>query len=101
MGDTKKLPSDFKMPEDFKMPSIDEIMKMVDSMKGLTDEHREKLREQFIKRAGFASPFPHGENGEAPAQGVDMIPPATTFELISMALYLIMVLTFLSTFGKL
>lgn len=39
-----------QMMKDFKMPSKEDIMKMVDSMSGLTEEHREKLREQLLKR---------------------------------------------------
>lgn len=90
---------DSKEAKDFKMPSMDELVKMVDKMKGLSEEQREKLREQFAKRAAFPDTF---ANGESPSQQVpDMIAPATAFEVISLVFYLIMVLSFISIFGKL
>lgn len=94
MGDAEKA----QMMKDFKMPSMDDLMKMVDSMSGVTEEHKEKLREHLIKRAAFGNPFPDGQN---PAEGVDMIPPATSFELITLTIYAIMLISFIAVFGKL
>lgn len=86
-----------EMMKDFKMPSMDELRKMVDSMRGLTEEQREKLREQLMKRADF--PGPSGD-GQTPAQAAGMIAPATSFEVISLIVYLIMVTGFIGLFGK-
>ncbi len=86
-----------QMMKDFKMPSMDELMKMVDSMKGVTEEHKEKLREQFIKRAAFENPF---SDGQIPVESLNAIPPATSFELITLTIYLIMLTSFLAVFGK-
>lgn len=93
MGDADKE----QMMKDFQMPSMDDLMKMVDSMGGMTEEHREKLREHFIKRASLGNQFSDGQN---PAEGIDMIPAATSFELISMAIYAIMLTSFIAVFGK-
>lgn len=94
MGDSDKE----RMVKDFKMPSMDDLMKMVDSMSGMTEEHKEKLREQFIKRASFDNPF---SDGQIPAENPDMIAPATSFELISFVIYMIMLTSFIAVFGKL
>lgn len=94
MGDAEKE----QMMKDFQMPSMDDLMKMLDSMSGVTEEHKEKLREHLIKRAAFGNPFSDGQN---PAEGVDMIPPATSFELITLAIYAIMLTSFIAVFGKL
>lgn len=89
MGDSDK---------DFKVPSMGDLMKMVDSMKGMTEEHKEKLREQLIKRASFDNPF---SEGQIPAENADAIAPATSFELITLIIYIIMLTSFIAVFGKL
>lgn len=83
-----------KMMKDFEMPSKEDLMKMVDSFKGITDEQREKLREQFLMRGDFQ------KRGDIPAQNVNAIDPATPFEVISLVLYLGMLLSFVCVFGK-
>lgn len=81
--------------KDFEMPSIDEIMKLVNSMDGVSEEHREKLRDHFLKRAGVQNPF----SGDILEQN-PTIPPPTPFEVISLIVYLIMLITFISVCGK-
>lgn len=95
MGDADKD----QMMKDFKMPSMDDLMKMVDSMSGMSEEHKEKLREHLIKRSAFGNPFPSG--GQIPSENAEMIPPATSFELITLVLYLTMLISFIAVFGKL
>lgn len=91
MGDGDKE----QMMKDFKMPSKEDIMKMLDSMSGMTDEHKEKLREHLLKRSSFDNPFSDGGNA------ADITPPATSFELITLAIYVIMLISFIAVFGKL
>lgn len=90
MSDTDKE----QMMKDFEMPSMQELMKMVNSMGGVSDEDREKIRDQLLKRAGYQNP------GDIPAENVDAFPPPTAFEVISLIVYLILVLSFISAFGK-
>lgn len=96
MSDADKV----QMPKDFKAPSMDEMMKMVDSMKGMTEEDREKIREQLLKRVAFQNPF---SDEQIPSESGDLIPPiaaATAFEIITLVIYLVMVTSFIAIFGK-
>lgn len=77
--------------DDF-VPSMDDLMKMINSMGGVSDEDREKIREQFLKRAGYENP------GYIPPD--NSIAPPNAFEVISLVVYLILVLSFISAFGK-
>lgn len=94
MGDADRE----QLMKDFKMPSMDEIKKLIDSMEGVTEEHKEMLRENIMKRAAFGNPFP---DEQTPAENLNMIPAATYFEVITLVIYLIMLTTFIAVFGKL
>lgn len=82
---------DPKMMENFKMPSIDELLKVLDTM-DMDPEDKDKLREDLMARSaggGFASGF-----GGTP-KPQRMVPTSN-----DMVVFLVLVLLVAAIFGK-
>lgn len=84
-----------QMMKEFEMPSMENLLKLVDTLGGVTDEDKEKLREHFLKRAADGqNPF-----GGAPPGLSNAIPyERSSFELI---VFVTMITLIVCVFGKL
>ncbi|KAJ3648729.1 hypothetical protein Zmor_020508 [Zophobas morio] len=83
------IPPDIPDRGEFQMPSIEELLKALDRMEGLSDENKEELRQSLLRRA----------NGEEPDFFADPVLPNSGMSHDLLVLFLVLtVLLFIFVF---